>query len=354
MRLKNFFQLLCLLVIMSSCEAEDDNIIDPKPTGAYSEGIFILNEGNFGQGNSTVSFLDPQSGEVTHSIFSHSNGSNLGDTATDIGFYGELAFIVVNVSNTIQVVNRATFTTVATITQDLKNPRKIAFLKGKAYVTNWGEGSNPDDDFIAVFNAETFELITKLAVEEGPEDILAQGERIFVAHLGGWNFNNVVSVISGTEVVKNIEVGEGPNALAAGNDFLWVSSSGMPDYLGETAGSIHKINLSNLEVVQEFQFQDAQQHPNHLSLENGTLYYTLGNDVYSFASSESTLPATAKFSMDEVEYLYGISVKDGKIYAASADPGFTGDGNLYVYNSSTGSFSAAYDTGINPNGVFFP
>lgn len=353
MRIKNFFYLLFSLSLLVSCSTDDDHTNIPEPSGAYTEGIFILNEGNYTQGNSTVSYLDPQSGNITHSIFNTVNGQDLGDTATDIGFYEDLAFIVVNVSNTIQVVDGHTFEIVATIDSDLNNPRKIAFLDGMAYVTNWGEASNPDDDYVAVYNAEDFELATKIAVEEGPEEILEQGNRIFVAHLGGWNYNNVVSVISNNEVIKTIEVGEGPNSLAAGNEFLWVSASGLPDWLGETAGSISKISLSTLEVAQNYVFEDVSQHPNYLNLHDGTVYYTLGSEVYSFATSENSLPATPIYTLEEVEFLYGFTIHEGKAYAASADPGFTGNGKLYIYEAATGSLTATHDAGINPNGAYF-
>jgi hypothetical protein len=41
------------------------------------------------------------------------------------------------VSNTIQVVNRYSFKSIATIDKDLKNPSYIVFANGKGYVTNW-------------------------------------------------------------------------------------------------------------------------------------------------------------------------------------------------------------------------
>lgn len=353
MQFKNLFYLFLALTVLASCEADDDNPIPPEPSGAFTDGIFILNEGNFGQGNSTVSFLDQQAGNITHDIFNAVNEEALGDTATDIGFYEDLAFIVLNASNIIQIVDRHTFEAVATIDTDLNNPRKIAFLDGMVYVTNWGEGANPDDDFVAVFNAENYELLTTIAVEEGPEDILEQGNRIFVAHQGGWSFNNIVSVISNYEVVKIIEVGEGPNSMAAGNEYLWVSSSGLPSYLGETAGSISKISLSTLDIVQDYAFERVEEHPNHLDLENGRVYFTLDREVYSFMTSENSLPAIPDFILDEVGYLYGFTIYEGKAYATSADPAFTGNGKLYIYEAETGSLSASYDTGINPNGVFF-
>lgn len=353
MQIKNYFFLFLILSLLASCESDDDN--DPNPTnpGTYSEGFFVLNEGLYEQGNSTISYIDPANDEVVQGIFSEVNGIDLGDTASDLGFYEDMAFVVVNVSNTIEVVDRETFLSVATIDTDLENPRKIAFLNGMAYVTNWGDASNPDDDYVAVFNAETFELVTTIAVEEGPENILAEGDRVFVAHKGGWSQNNILSVISGSEVEKTIQVGDVPNSLSVGNGSLWVSSAGLPDYVGETAGAISRIDLTTLEVAKTFSNAAASWHPANLVVENGSVYYTLGKEVYSFAAGEESLPSEADFTMEEVVNLYGFKLHNGRIYAASASTDYTGDGQLFVYDATTGNLKATYETGINPNGIFF-
>lgn len=354
MQLKNLYYLFFALIFLSSCEI-DESPTPPDTSETFAGGIFVLNEGNFGSGNSSVSFLDPKTEEITHNIFSDANGSSLGDTATDIGFFEDLAFVVVNVSNTIEIVDRNTFVTVATINTNLENPRKIAFLDGLAYVTNWGDGSDPEDDYVAVFDAESFELITKISVEEGPEAILAEGNRIFVAHQGGWNFNNSISVISANEVEKTIEVGEVPNSLTVGNGFLWVSSSGLPDYAdaGATAGSISKIDISTLEVVQEYNFQDVQNYPKNVSFDNSRVFYTMVDGVYSFDATETSLPATPDFILNEAVFLYGFAVYGGKVYAASANSDFTGNGKLMVYEAAGADRLQMYETGINPNGIFF-
>lgn len=352
MQIKNYFYLFFILSILTSCEAEDENPA-PRNTGAFSEGFFVLNEGLFNQGNATVSYVEPATQEVSHGIFSEVNGTDLGDTATDLGFYEDLVFVIVNVSNTIEIVDRNTFMSVATIDRDLDNPRKIAFLDGMAYVTNWGAGGDPADDYIAVFDARTFELVKKISVEEGPEAILAEGSRIFVAHMGGWNFNNKISVISGNEVEKVIEVGDLPNSLSAGDGSLWVSTAGFPAWAGETAGSISRIDLSTLTVAKTLSSAAASWHPANLVLKNGLVYYTVGTEVYSFAAGEESLPSQPMFNMQEVTNFYGFKLHEGRIFAGSANADFTGDGKVYVYDLATGNLQQTYDVGINPNGIFF-
>lgn len=353
MQIKNYYCLFLILSLLTSCEVDDDNTPAPANSGAYSEGYFVLNEGLFGQGNSTISYVDPAAEEVSHNIFSEVNGVDLGDTASDIGFYQDFAFIVVNVSNTIEVVEWDTFTSVATIDAELENPRKITFLMGLAYVTNWGDASDPSDDYVAVFDARTFDFLDKIGVEEGPEAILAEGERIFVAHQGGWSFNNKISVISGNEVEKVIEVGDVPNSLSVENGSLWVSSAGFPDWAGETAGTISRIDLSTLEVAKTFSNASSSWHPSNLVVENGDVFYTIGKEVYSFGTGEESLPSEPIFEMQEIANFYGFKLHEGKIYATSASADFTGDGKLLIYDAATGNLQQTFDTGINPNGIFF-
>ncbi|MFD1079534.1 YncE family protein, partial [Longispora fulva] len=195
MKIKFLPVLLVLGAFLASCSSEEI-IKEPAPDGAYADGFFVLNEGNFLSGNASVSFIE-NSGEVSHSIFKNANsGADLGDTATDLQFYEDYAFIVVNVSNKIEVVDRYTFESVATIDNGLANPRKISFSNGTAYVTNWGDASDPGDDFITVFDAETFQQSQIVPVAEGPENMLVENSRLFIVHLGGWGFNNIITVIN--------------------------------------------------------------------------------------------------------------------------------------------------------------
>lgn len=360
MRTNRFLSLaLTALTLFTSCQSDDDinNLPEPVAEGDFSNGIFILNEGNFGGGNSSVAFLDENHAEVSLNIFSEVNdGISLGDVAQSIGFYEDYAFIVVNVSNKIEVVNRNTFEHLATIDEGLKNPRFVTFANGYAYVTNWGDGSNTDDDFVAVIDTESFEISENIAVEEGPEAIVEANGNIYVAHLGGFSFNDKISVINTADntVLKTITVGDRPNSLEIVNNFLWVATGGLPSYAEhETAGKILRIDLTTGEIEEELSFPNSTDHPSNLRIDNDNIYYTLNGDVYSFAAGMEELPVIPFLEMDEVANLYGFQVDNGFIYAASANADFTGNGSLYIYDAANGSLLDTFTVGINPNGIYF-
>lgn len=341
--------------ILTSCSTNEDPSQPEVPQSAYNNGIFILNEGNYGSGNSTISFLDSQKEEVVHQIFRKENtGALLGDTGQSIAFYKDYAFIVMNVSNSIKVVDRGSFKHIITIEENLDNPRFITFSEGKAFVTNWGDGMNPDDDFVSVFNAETYSSMETIPVSEGPERIVAGLGKVFVAHTGGFNINNKISVIDPVkyEFTTAITVGEQPNSLVVDGDNLWVLSGGFPFYSdNESAGSLRKIDMATLQIIGEMTFPNSTDHPANLDLENDILYYTLGNEVYSLGKLGTSLPETADFEMTEVEVLYGFEIQDSKIYSASASFDFSSDGKLFVYDLA-GSLLNNYGTGVNPNGIY--
>lgn len=342
---------LSVALLFTSC-SNDDDVNPPAPLGDYENGILISHEGNFGQGNASVSFTSYDLVTVENNIFSSVNANPLGDTAQSISFNGDLAYIVLNVSNSIEVVNRYTFESVATINTGLNNPRYIAFANGKGYVTNWGDGGVATDDYLAVIDLNTNTLNGQtISVEEGPEEIIASDDTIYVAHQGGFGQNNVISVINtSTDVVATtLTVGDVPNSMQLdANGDLWVLSGGKPSWTGdETAGQLSKINTSDNSIT-TIGF-GATEHPNHLALDNGTLYYYMSGSVYKMASSATTLPTTAEITGLS---FYGMTVNNSILYGVDAAD-FTSNGNIFAYDLSSNTLSNSATVNIIPGGIYF-
>lgn len=343
--------------LFTSCSSDDDLPDTPQQTGDYANGIFVLNEGSFGSGNASVSFVDADLENVTQGIFSSVNdGDPLGDTAQSMAFYEDYAFIVVNVSNKIEVVDRYTFERVTTLDEGLVNPRYVAFSNGNAYVTNWGDGGSPNDDYIAVIDLESFEVEENIGVEEGPEKILSDNGTLYVAHQGGWSFNNKISVInaSNNTLEELLTVGDVPSSIVISNASLWVASAGLPSYSeNESAGSITQIDLATLESVREFNFAEPTEHPSNLVVREGTVYYTLGNAVYGFNTTAETLPEEPLFELEGINGIRGFEVRDSRIYVASPGADYSGNGSLNIYDLQSGDLIDEIEVGIIPNGVYF-
>ena len=344
--------LLSISFVFTSCSTDDDVNSSPLPLGDYEDGILISHEGNFGQGNASVSFVSFDLQTVENNIYSTVNSNPLGDTAQSIGFTGDLAYIVLNVSNSIEVVDRYTFESVATINTGLNNPRFIAFANGKGYVTNWGDGSVATDDYLAVIDLSSNTLTAQtISVEEGPEEIVASNNTLYVAHQGGFGQNNLISVVDATldMVSSTITVGDVPNSMQLDNSGnLWVLAGGKPAWTGdETGGKLSKINTSDNSIT-SIDF-GATEHPNHLAFDGGSLYYYASGSVFKMASSATTLPATAEITGLS---FYGMTVNNSVLYGVDAGD-FTSNGALSSYNLSSNTLEETTTVNIIPGGIYF-
>ena len=341
-------------LFFSSCSSDDNN---PRQevSGEYTNGIFILNEGKFMSAETAdVTFLS-ENGILENDIFYGVNNSHLGDTAQSIGIEGERAYILVNNSNAIKVVNRNTFDLVATITTAIQSPRYIVFENGKGYVSNLGNPADPSDDYIAVIDLSLNEVTTTIPVSEGPEKMVEENGKLYVAHKGGWGVGNTISVIdlSSNTVSATIPVADVPDGIDEKDGYLYVLCSGFSSWnpdVPSTQGGLFKIDMTTNEVVSSLSFAEGI-YPTHLEIENNKIYYTVTGEVYAMDLSATTFPTSALLSLNGVYSIYGFEVEDGKIYMS--DPkDFNSNGEIFIY-STNGTFENSYEVGIAPNGFYF-
>ena len=353
------FSKLVLVALISSVffvSCSDDNVVNEAPLGTYDNGVLILNQGGFGNGNASISYLSEDFTTQQNNIFSLVNPTiTLGDTAQDIGLYQNLAFVVLNYSNKIEVVNRYTMVHVATISTGLNNPRYIAFANGKGFVTNWGDGGSTSDDFVAVLNLSTYAVSSTISVAEGPERIVENDNKLYVAHAGGYGYGSTISVINGSTntLSTTINVGDVPNSLEINNGSLYVICGGKPSYAPtETAGKFVKINLTNNTVASTINFP-AATHPSNLNVVDGTIFYTVDDAIFKLEFTATSLPTTPLFTTTAqgVYGVYSFAVNNNKIYVGDALD-YSSNGKVYVY-SSTGMLEHNYTVGVIPAGFYF-
>jgi hypothetical protein len=319
---------------------------------SYLDGIFVLNEGNMGSNSASVSFIN-QNNQLEDNIYAlKNNNAPLGDVGQSIGFYENIAMIVLNYSNSVQVVNAETFVSEAVITTGLTNPRYVEFYQNKAYVTCWGDGNSATDDYLAVINLNTYQIEQNIPMPEGVEEIKEINGKLYVTQQGGYGYGTTVSVVNPltSSIETTIPVGDVPNSMIVKDNYLYVLSGGMPFWSsnGETNGKLHKINLTTNTVVSELAFSGLV-HPSHLNADADYLYYTIGSDVYKMSFSDSALPTVAYINTPVTDFLgiYGMDVLNDKIYIADAN-GYAAQGYAHVYNNA-GTLLNTYTLGNIPN-----
>lgn len=319
----------------------------------FTNGVFVLNEGNFMGENASVSFI-AEDLSIQNDIFTTVNPTAgiLGDTAQDIAMNGDFIYVVNNAANNIKVINNTTFEYITTITSGVEYPRYIAFYDGKAYVTNWGEGG-PDDHYVAVYDLSDNTLETTIPTAPGIERILEVNGKLYVAHKGGFGQGNTISIIDPvTNTTTNtLIVGDIPNSMVEKNGILYVLCEGIPSWANpvpETFGKLVKVDLATNTIIGEINFDNT--HPSHLKIDGDDLYYAIDSHVFKTSITATTLPSTPLINLGpQGAYgVYGMEVIDNKIYIADA-LGYNSPGLVYVSPTSGGSI-LTYNVGYLPNG----
>lgn len=334
------FSFLILTTLLSTITFAQD----------YFNGIIILNEGQFGVDNSSVSFLS-EDNVLTNDIFGTANsGAELGNTAQGMGFIGDLAFVVLNGSQKISVLSRFDFEFITTIDEGLENPRHIAFYNDKAYVTNWGDPMDPEDDFIAVIDVGNKEVENTIPVSEGPERIIEVDGKLYVTQQGGYGYGNTVSVIDvATNAVTEISVADVPLAMVEKNGFLYVICGGKQAWTGdETEGGLFQIDLATNTVTKQYDFEMGA-HPNYLGAFENQFYFVLDGGIYTINLNDST-PEHNLLVQTDVAVTYGFNVIDDKIYIADAVD-YVSPGEITIY-SLDGVEIDSHTVGLLPNGFY--
>ncbi len=163
--MKNLIYLTFATLLFISCSSDDDAQPEQGPPETYQKGILITNEGPFGGGTGSVSFISEDFNNVQQNIFFAENGKDLGNIVQSMGFQDDNAFIVVNNSQKIEIVNRYSFESVDSIKTGLNNPRFFIGLDGnRGYVTNWGDPNDNTDDYLAVLNLRDFTVTGTIPV----------------------------------------------------------------------------------------------------------------------------------------------------------------------------------------------
>jgi len=351
-----FLWSILILALTVSCNSDDDaQMVQDTPSNNFTNGVLVLNEGAFMSGNASVSFIS-NTGEIQNNVFSTVNNRPLGDVAMSIDFYEDLAFIVVNNSNTVEVVNRFTFESIATIAGDLYNPRYIKAHNGMGYISNWGDGNDANDDFIAVVDLNTFEVTSTIPVAQGPERLEIYNNKLYIAQRGDYAFGNTISVmdLEAHSIVESIEINDVPNGMQIENGNLFVMSSGREAWTGaETMAALQKIDLQTHQIVDQIEFPSGV-HPIHLQIENGNIYYVIGSGVYRTSTANLQFNDSPLISTSDegVSLIYGFNVLNGWIYVCDAVD-YVSNGKLFVF-SLNGNLDSQYPiNGLMPNGVYF-
>lgn len=333
------------LLFNISCRNEDP-IEEVLPKGAYENGILITNEGGFSTPTASVSFLSNDLAKQEDNIFGTNNANaTLGNVFQSVGFTGDLAYLVLNVPNKVEIVNRYTFKKTATITSNLDNPRYIAFANNQTYITN--------NNFFSVRKLNVYDnannFVKSINFDRYAEKITSSANFIYIQTDGSTydsSYNELptghtitrinpatnevdkVITLDDTNIIKDMTSDANYVYVLTSND----TSSNMFRITSAT-GIAEKVTLVNVAGGSK------------LAIDQGKIYMiSSGKKVYSFNGTS----ASELFSVT-ANNIYGFNVINGNIFVA--DPTFSSDSKVRIYNL-TGTLLKTLTTGIGTNGFY--
>lgn len=346
----HFFIAILMVVFQIGCSDEIGEQKKEKSIYTEPDGVFIVNEGQYMAGNGSISFYKSTDKTVSNHLFYSVNGRSPGDIPQFLAFKDETAYLVVNNSNFIEVIDLKDFKNVATIT-GLDMPRQISVHNDQAFVTQIGSSD------IAVIDLNENRVVKTIQGLKSSDHILRSGNKLFVANWTSFYINkpNNTIMVYDTEtlsLIDSIVVTKEPNSMVIDSQQrIWVLSSG--GFMEEEYPALTCIDPNTLSIVKTLEFPSKSLYPSLLtiSFDGSTLYY-VDHDIFSLSVNDIELPSNV-FIGAAGRSIYGLDVDpvNGEIYVADAKD-FQQDGEIFRYSSS-GQLIDNFTVGINPSGFFF-
>ncbi|MGM9475841.1 YncE family protein [Pedobacter sp. GSP4] len=371
--LKYISILAVVVIIFSACRKDPQPLpseitkVEPEPTSAI-KGFYLINEGNMNMNKASLDYMDLVNGIYTRNLYNQVNPEvtkGLGDVANDIGRYGSKLYVVVNVSNKVEVLNIKTGKKIGQI--NIINCRYITFNNGKAYVSAYlGKVGDPKSPNGAVAEIDTTTLTINRSIEVGrqPEEMAVVGHKLYVANSGGYSppdYEHTVSVIDlrSFKEIKRIEVAINLHRIKADRyGDLYVTSRGdyytiasklfVIDTQTDQIKKVFNIAASNLAIDDDYAYIYATAW-NYIAGKNEITYHMINTKDETLMDRKFINDGTEK----NIKIPYGIAINPASkdVYVTDAKDYVT-PGKLHCY-SAEGRLKWSVTTGDIPAHVAF-
>jgi hypothetical protein len=341
------------ITLLTSCVKEKQ---DPEINSGYLHGALITNEGAFGNNNGSVSYFNTDSSTVKNHVFESVNGRPLGDVVQSVGIAGEKAFIVVNNSQKVEVVDLISFNSIGVI-NGLEYPRFfLAVNDQKGYLTDGNFAGR-----VYVIDLATLKITDTIPCGSGPEKMILFDKTVLVANSGGWGNDSTITVIdiAKDEVTATWTVGQNPSDIVLDKDNqLWVLCKGKVVWNSdftiayETSSSLIAMDPGSGKLKKNVSIGSMGDYfwPQRLGINKtkDRIFYLEAGGIYSISLSATN---SSKPLISKNLYGFGIDPSTDLIYTLFA-PSFTTSGLLFRYQSD-GVVLDSLEVGIGPSQIVF-
>lgn len=337
--------LLLLLgqLLFVGCRKDGPERPEDPIANTVSNGVFITNEGNFQWGNAKVSFYDIATATVVEDLYEPANGVGLGDVCQSMRLFNGKAYVVVNNSGKVVVVDQRTFVASATITGFVSPRHFLPVGNDKAYVSDLAA------NHISVVDLTTNTITGSIACPGWTEEMVLVNSSVFVTNESRSQLYVIDAMTDA--MVDSIPVSRGGNSIVEDVEGkLWLACSGG----GGTLPALYRIDAETRTVEHMFTFPNGSDNPWRLDInsDRDTLYF-LNGDVFRMSVAAIALP-TAAFVPADGRNFYGVGVEPttGILYVSDAID-YVQRGSIARY-APNGSLLNTFLAGTVPGEFVFP
>ncbi len=287
-------------------------------------GVFIINEGNYMQGNAELSFLDVGLNQKFDNVFFQANKRKLGDVFQSMNIINGNAYLVINNSSKIEIINPKTFKSIGAI-KGLHSPRYIIKTStNKAYV------SDIYDNNIFVIDLSNNQILKKIPLWGWVEEMISINGKTYVTNLRG-SYINIIDENT-DQIIDSIETPFAPkNILKDASNHLWV-------LCGDANASnkkhfIVKIDLEIKLITKQFEIKTPQTNANKLRINAaGNTLFWIDEGVFKMSINDSILPPNPIIDKQQ-RIFYGLAIdpKYHEIMVSDAKD-FNSNSDVYRYD----------------------
>jgi len=341
--------LMLSTFVFTACN-KNNNPVTPPPS-AKSRGIYVVNEGLFGQNNSTLSYINLTKKTITNNAYSSANnGQSLGDNANSMAIFSGKGYIAVDNSNKVEIINLDDFKSEGFIDLGANGSPREIYIKdaNTAYVTSL------NTDQVVKLDLINKSVVARINVGSKPEGLNEADGKLFVAN-SGFGAGNTVSVINIALdlVTETLQVGMNPRVVLSGPDgFIYVICSG--SYTDTTVFSgVYRIDPMGVAVLDSIQIKG---NPGDAVFLDVNTFLVINNDGVVKVN-------LANKTVSETPFIPGLTVNNifGVVYSIAYDninqtiycgnpKDFTQNGEVVAFDLN-GNETARYGVGINPGTI---
>ena len=335
-----------LACVLAGCVKDPVSALKETPVPS-SRGVYVVDQGNFGRGNASLSYYDLTTFRVYNDVFTAVNGKNLGDVAQSMTIRGGAGYVVVNNSSKVEVIDLATNANTGTISTGAgSSPGVMAFVNDSvALVTDLYANA------LIVINVRSKQATGAIPVGANPAGIAIAGGKAYVSN-SGFGSGNTVSVVSleAMAAIGTITVADNPNGVeVTPAGAVYVVCTGAYNFTDPSLDTPARIMV--IDPVRDAVVDSIYIGTHAMDIAIGTdgIGYVPGTAaVFRVDTRAGVVTGTFRAG---AYYAAGVEPSSGDVYLADAG-NFTGPGTVSVF-APNGQLRTTFLVGIIPGAFAF-